>query len=195
MREILFRGKRVDNGEWILGGYAKCNNRHYILPDIDLIRGEWVFKNIEVVPETVGQFTGLTDKNGKKIFEGDICGCFCNTQIFEVKYCKERCGYFFDDCVRSGDCEPAPECLGNLRDTIEVIGNIHDKPELFGAGLMSALKGAGVYHRGSINDETLPKPTEMVNAAVAQIERNMEMDTAHAQSLFQMMNGTHYLRW
>lgn len=133
MREILFRGKRVDNGEWILGGYAKCNNRHYILPDIDLIRGEWVFKNIEVIPETVGQFTGLTDRNGTKIFEGDIVktkyGRLCRVIFFESS--AHRCW----DLVVIGTTDnvkvKAPTSWdlwysGNL----EVIGNIHDNPEL-----------------------------------------------------------------
>lgn len=131
MREILFRGKRIDNGELIEGFYAKSGDKTFILIDNDFAVGYVIIK--EVYPETIGQFTGLTDKNGKKIFEGDICGCFCNTQIFEVKYCKERCGYFLDDCVRSGDCEPAPECLGNLRNTMEVIGTIYDNPELLEA--------------------------------------------------------------
>lgn len=153
VREIIFRGKRVDNGEWIYGGYAKCNNREYILPDIDLVGREWVFKNIEVVPETVGQFTGLTDKNGKKIFEGDI-----------VMYSDEECYYpeeytkFIGDIVFEkgafgiGSREKLPidlyywcdndnfvslwELYWNLNCTqdelpmLEVIGNIHDNPEL-----------------------------------------------------------------
>ena len=125
MREIKFRGKIPGLTDWIYGYYAKSGEDHFILLDIDSE------DNYSIVdPETVGQYTGLKDKNGREIYEGDICGCFCNTQLFEVKYCSERCGYFFDDCILSGDCDPAPECLGNLESTIEVIGNIHDNPEL-----------------------------------------------------------------
>ena len=125
MREIKFRGKIPGLTDWIYGYYAKSGESHFILLDTDSE------DNYSIVdPETVGQYTGLKDKNGREIYEGDICGCFCNTQLFEVKYCSGRCGYFFDDCILSGGCEPAPECLGNLENTIEVIGNIHDNPEL-----------------------------------------------------------------
>lgn len=76
------------------------------------------------------QYTGLKDKDGKEIYEGDVVGAFCDTQRFEIKYCEERGGYFLDSVVLCGGAEPAPECLGNLLDTVEVIGNIHDNPEL-----------------------------------------------------------------
>ena len=127
---IILNNKKI-KGKWIEGNYNKVeelntkNIYEYFIVEVDANGSQY-----KVIPETVGEYTGKTDKYNRKIFEGDICGCFCNTQIFVVKYCEERCGYFFDDCVTSGYSQPAPECLGNLVDTIEVIGNIFENPQL-----------------------------------------------------------------
>lgn len=121
MREILFRGKRVSDGEWLLGSLI-CYTRKGEL--VCCIHGDYYSHAID--PATVGQFTGLTDKNGKRIFEGDILqneeGClFGASYRFRVEFCKGR---FYGDS--GGDLTV---CSSEMY-LCEVIGNIHDNPEL-----------------------------------------------------------------
>lgn len=135
MRDILFRGKSKDTGEWVYGSLVH-QTQYYGLP-VDyyhiLYDGEFhadYYGSTEVFPETVGQFTGLFDKNGKKIFEGDILKgenwLHRDHNIHRVVY--HEGGFYLID--KDGD----PWHHDHVED-IEVIGNIHDNPEL--------LKGEG----------------------------------------------------
>lgn len=139
MREILFRGKRIDNGEWIHGYYAVIQNQFNEAgkPERHIIcNGTNVF-NHEVIPETVGQYTGLTDKNGVKIFEGDIVSQNWydynepgDSSFGEVVFCEYDCSFSVMDVEKDG-IEPLGRCHAYHWEA-EIIGNIHDNPELLG---------------------------------------------------------------
>lgn len=127
-RTIKFRGKRIDNGEWVYGYLA---DEDYI-NDIDSID----LSSIEVNIDTVGQFTGLFDKNGKEIFEGDIISvngkypklvkyindyaCFCLANIEDLDEEMDT-GYWH---------QVSPGWWNSSKREIQAIGNIYDHPEL-----------------------------------------------------------------
>ncbi len=124
MREILFRGKRKDNGEWVYGSYTHVHDTDGNLTIIPT--GENRFKS--VISPTISQYTDLTDKNGKKIFEGDILEHHVQGDILVNRGVVE-----WDDrngrwAHRLNTMSPS-FCMYNPS-TIEVIGNIHDNPEL-----------------------------------------------------------------
>lgn len=117
MHEILFRGKRTDDGKWV---YGDLTHSVYKIGDTCVGKYGCEIGMHQVDPSTVWQYTGLTDKNGKRIFEGDVV-----------------------DAVRSGDetwrCVvsdirkiPAEMCGSNVK-SMDIVGNIHDNPELLGA--------------------------------------------------------------
>lgn len=121
MRDILFRGK-TEKGEWVYGDLLHpddCGNGYSI-------EDSTKYKNncFDVIPETAGQYTGLTDKNGKRIFEGDIVkGTFygypmpIENYVFVIGWQEDVAGY-----------------KANYFENVEVIGNIYDNNELIGGG-------------------------------------------------------------
>lgn len=122
MRDILFRGKRVDNGEWVEGFYL-------VLPT-----GETVILSnkgyAKVIPETIGQYTGLYDKNGRKIFEGDIVE-FTDKYTGrkgKAKIVFEAFKWKYSGCYYGGN-PIVWLCIDDTSIKFEVIGNIHDNPE------------------------------------------------------------------
>lgn len=139
MREILFRGKRKDNDAWVYGDLVQWSDGVQIF-DYD---GVGKVKN-NVIPETIGQYTGLKDKNGKRIFEGDIVKITDRNVCFEtmavIEFGNPNGLYNWGWQLKPLENKPfAIEILHwvDMEDSgafIEVIGNIHDNPELLKGG-------------------------------------------------------------
>lgn len=143
MREILFRGKRIDTSEWVYGGiYYRNKDEVYIIGSLS----NNVICAYRVIPETVGQFTGVTDKNGKRVFEGSIfqyephfktekayIGIVKYRNTYDYHRACNDCGFVIewqDESILT----PREDLLYWCGDgkSASVIGNIHDNPELFG---------------------------------------------------------------
>lgn len=138
-REIKFRGKRLDGQGWAFGSYIEAELQNGIAHEIiPYKRGEPV---VEVDPDTVGQFTGVKDKNGTRIFEGDVIECldsFDDPIRHRVEFCPEK-GYFALFLIKGGD--PWAIKVGNpdvgyiCQSHIDmwskyIVGNIYDNPDL-----------------------------------------------------------------
>ena len=129
MRTIKFRGKRIDNGEWVYGAFYPIKNEdvYFIINNcksIDFDDDDTTFNGYKVHKKSVGEFTGLHDKNGKEIYEGDFItysGITSNGQkIIRVV------NYNSDYARFQGGMYP----LSETKNLIEVIGNVFENPEL-----------------------------------------------------------------
>lgn len=124
----LFKAKRTDNREWVIGFHAYIHKKHYIYTG-QLIRGGLydVTERFEVNPPTICQCTGLRDKNGNLIYEHDIAKAKYSDgfeEITEVAYSKNGYSPYFNEYECEGCC-----CRCEVTE-IEIIGNIFDNPEL-----------------------------------------------------------------
>ena len=136
--------------EYLFRGYSKADNKFYegylfrIAEDLNpfIMLKNNHSESHEVIPETVGQYTGLTDKNGKKIFEGDIISAItldtgeeqravvCFDNFMDENNGEEYIGFYIEFCgIKTTITQLATE---EVKDRIEIIGNIHDNPELLG---------------------------------------------------------------
>lgn len=137
-REILFRGKRVDNREWVKGGICQTESWTVIITTTDFLGDLYEapycdMEDVEVIPVTVGRYTGLNDKHGVKIYEGDIIKTkkygkivghsnVNDYDIFIVTY--EPCMFRLVNKNRGFNL------VDDGYSELEVIGNIHDNPKL-----------------------------------------------------------------
>lgn len=128
MREILFRGIDEGTQEWVYGYYCERPSPFHIGKEYSIFDDKTISR-YTIRPETVGQYTGLTDKNGRKIFEGDIVHCWGGEYAFG--FWEHNNTFAFTDISDYMQ-------MGELSESefVEIIGNIHDNPDLLKGGDM-----------------------------------------------------------
>lgn len=136
MRIIKFRGKGIETGEWVYGHFFQRFGHYPSIVEPRPYNTKVMYFEVAVRDETVGQFTGLYDKNGEDIYEGDIIGCH-NPDIKHLIFYNEKQGRFM--AALNGDIENDFVGVCGLDDirwiaSKEVIGNIYDNPELLKGG-------------------------------------------------------------
>ena len=141
MREILYRGKLVQNGAWVYGYYCKMGETTYAFEEdyqkypvktFHMIAQESMtdsglpnkLRLYEIDPETVGQYTGKNDRNAKKIFEGDILRNDSTGEIVSVWWDEDHCCFV----CRGGEVSPVQ--VGSVSYQSTIIGNVHENPEI-----------------------------------------------------------------
>ena len=130
MREIKFRGKRIDNGEWVYGFYfTSLSEQEEIVHNIRSVSKEGGYKDYLVDPETVGQFTGLYDKNNVPIYEGDICQSYTFTKS-GAEFKEHAMPIVFRDGMFAFGYYSVNLTYFISEYELEVIGNIYDNPSL-----------------------------------------------------------------
>lgn len=130
MREIEFRGKRIDNGEWVKGDFVDQGLQTELKAIFN--KTEEMICPYLVKPETIGQYTGLCDKNGTKIFEGDVVKLFrIDITNGGIELCAKCEIVYSEDCFFCKSNKTEYSLMPYVRyKQIEVIGNIYDNPEL-----------------------------------------------------------------
>lgn len=128
MREIKFRGKRKDNGEWVCGYLIKSYDERYF---IGFLHNSTSLDGDEIIKESVVQFTGLLDKNGKEIFEGDIIISKGNPDVlFLISHGEDTDGICYGFILKSINLTKKDYPLNKEIEKYEVIGNKFENPEL-----------------------------------------------------------------
>ena len=130
MREILFRGKRTINGDWVYGDFVHGNERKSLRDSIFVYDSETQsFNDYEINPSTLGQYTGLKDKNGKRIFEGDVAKVLQGKDK-DIAYVGFENGSFMLYPKTGNIYERTMWSYWYNDWDVEVIGNVHDNPDL-----------------------------------------------------------------